>query len=55
MVSDGTCTPNISSFNGGSVLQVCNLILNGEFVIDQRMGGSATGRITPTGGVDYIV
>ena len=29
-----------------------NLILNGEFQIDERMGGSATA-ITPTGGVDY--
>lgn len=52
MVSDGTCTPNISSFNGGSGFAGRNLILNGEFVIDQRMGGSATA-ITPTGGVDY--
>ena len=52
MASDGTCTANISSFNGGSGFAGRNLILNGEFVIDQRMGGSATA-ITPTGGVDY--
>ena len=50
--SDGTCTANISSFNGGAGFAGRNLILNGEFVIDQRMGGSATA-ITPTGGVDY--
>ena len=29
-----------------------NLIINGEFIVDQRMGGSATA-ITPSGGVDY--
>ena len=29
-----------------------NLIINGEFIVDQRMGGAATA-ITPTGGVDY--
>ena len=46
MASDGTCTANISSFNGGSGFSGRNLILNGEFVIDQRMGGSATA-ITP--------
>ena len=29
-----------------------NLIINGEFIVDQRMGGAATA-ITPTGGVNY--
>ena len=29
-----------------------NLLDNGEFIVDQRMGGSATA-ITPSGGVDY--
>ena len=29
-----------------------NLIINGEFIVDERMGGAATA-ITPTGGVDY--
>jgi len=52
--ADGTCTANISSFNGGSGFAGRNLILNGEFVIDQRMGGSNTA-ITPTGGVDYTI
>ena len=29
-----------------------NLIINGEFIVDQRMGGALTA-ITPSGGVDY--
>ena len=46
LASDGTCTANITNRNNR------NLIINGEFIIDQRMGGSATA-ITPSGGVDY--
>ena len=52
--ADGTCTANISSFNGGAGFAGRNLILNGEFLIDQRMGGSTTA-ITPSGGVDYTI
>ena len=36
LASDGTCTANITNRNNR------NLIINGEFIIDQRMGGSAT-------------
>jgi hypothetical protein len=46
LANDGTCTANITNRSNR------NLIINGEFIIDQRMGGSATA-ITPSGGVDY--
>jgi len=44
--TDGTATANLTNRQGK------NLIINGEFIVDQRMGGTATA-ITPTGGVNY--
>ena len=47
---DGTTT--LTGAVTGTPLSFRNLIMNGEFIVDQRMGGSATA-ITPSGGVDY--
>ena len=47
---DGTTT--LTGAVTGTPLSFRNLIMNGEFIVDQRMGGSATA-ITPSAGVDY--